>query len=56
MYNNHDRRNTKDIDLQSAIILLDFFIKGWKEKWEWMNVVIYRRLALHLFIEDAIYQ
>ena len=32
MYNNHDRRNTKDIDLQSAIILLDFFIKGWKEK------------------------
>ena len=24
--------NTKDIDLQSAIILLDFFIKGWKEK------------------------
>lgn len=32
MYNNHDRRNTKNIDLQSAITLLDFFIKGWKEK------------------------
>lgn len=32
MYNNHDKRNTKDIDLQSAITLLDFFIKGWEEK------------------------
>lgn len=32
LYNNHDKRNTKDIDLQSAIALLNFFIEGWREK------------------------
>lgn len=32
LYNNHDRRNTKSIDLNSTKILLDYFIKGWQEK------------------------
>lgn len=32
LYNNHDKRHTKKIDIVSAIKLLDFFIKGWKEK------------------------